>query len=117
MFVPHTRLVTNGFSCARRPLLVTNLRPGVLVHGNRFDAYISEPQVPSDSNLSLMCIHTTLMKRKRDAPGGVVPRKLYLQVDGGSDNKNKWMLSYLSLLVEVGMFDYIKMSFLPVGHT
>ena len=24
---------------------------------------------------------------------------------------------YLSLLVEVGMFDYIKMSFLPVGHT
>ena len=48
------------------------------------------------------------MKLKRDAPGGVLPRKFYLQVDGGS---------YLSLLVEVGMFDYIKMSFLPVGHT
>ena len=57
------------------------------------------------------------MKLKRDAPGGVLPRKLYLQVDGGSENKNKWMISYLSLLVEVGMFDYIKMSFLPVGHT
>ena len=27
------------------------------------------------------------------------------------------MISYLSLLVEVGMFDYIKMSYLPVGHT
>ena len=27
------------------------------------------------------------------------------------------MISYLSLLVEIGMFDLIKMSFLPVGHT
>ena len=57
------------------------------------------------------------MKLKRDAPGGVLPRKLYLQVDVGSENKNKWMISYLSLLIEIGMFDLIKMSFLPVGHT
>ena len=56
------------------------------------------------------------MKLRRDAPGGVLPRKLYLQVDGGSENKNKWMISYLSLLIEIGMFDLIKMSFLPVGH-
>ena len=90
---------------------------GVLVHGKRFDAYISEPQVPSDSKLNLTCIHSTLMKLRRDAPGGVLPRKFYLQVDGGSENKNKWMISYLSLLVEIGMFDLIKMSFLPVGHT
>ena len=27
------------------------------------------------------------------------------------------MVSYLSLLIETGMFDLIKMSFLPVGHT
>ena len=51
------------------------------------------------------------MKLRRDAPGGVLPRKFYLPADGGSENKNKWMISYLSLLVEVGMFDYIKMSY------
>ena len=39
------------------------------------------------------------------------------QVDGGSENKNKWMISYLSLLIEIGMFDLIKMRFLPIGHT
>ena len=48
---------------------------------------------------------------------GVLPRKLYLQVDVGAENKNRWMISYLSLLIEIGMFDIIKMSFLPVGHT
>ena len=57
------------------------------------------------------------MKLKRDAPGGVLPRKLYLQVDGGSENKSKWRIYCLSLLIEIGMFDLIKMSFLPVGHT
>ena len=43
-------------------------------------------------------------------------RKLYLQVDGGSENKNKGIISYLSLLIEIGMFDVIKMRFLPVVH-
>ena len=57
------------------------------------------------------------MKLKMDAPGAVLPRKFYLQVDGGSENKNKWMISYLSLLIEIGMFDLIKMRVLPVGHT
>ena len=112
LVVPHTMVPPKDAS-NRLETKIT----GVLVHGKRFDAYISEPQVPSDSNLNLTCIHTTLMKLKRDAPGGVLPRKFYLQVDGGSENKNKWMISYLSLLVEVGMFDYIKMSYLPVGHT
>ena len=27
------------------------------------------------------------------------------------------MISYLSLLVEIGMFDLVKMCFLPAGHT
>ena len=89
---------------------------GVLVHGKCFDAYSSEPQVCSDSNLNLTCLHTTLMKLRGDAKDGVIPRKLYLQVGGGAENKNRWMISYLSLLVAIGTFDLIKMSFLPVGH-
>ena len=57
------------------------------------------------------------MKLRRDAKDGVLPRKLYLQVDGGSENENRWVISYLSLLIDIGMFDLIQMSFLPVGHT
>ena len=90
---------------------------GVLVHGKCFDAYVSEPQVRHDTNLNLTCIHTTLMKVLATYPDGNHPRVLYVQVDGGSENKNKWMLAYLSLLVEAQLFDKVKMSFLPVGHT
>ena len=54
------------------------------------------------------------LKLRWDAKDGVLPR---IQVDGGPENKNRWMLSYLSLLFEIGMFDLIKMFFLPVGHT
>ena len=114
LILPHTKVPPKDAS----NLLETKIT-GVLVHGNRFDAYISEPQVPSDSNLNLTCLHSTLMKLRRGVPGGVLPRKLYLQVDpdGGSEIKNRWMISYLSLLIEIGMFDLIKMRFLPVGHT
>ena len=87
---------------------------GVLVHGHFFDTYVVEPQVAHDSNLSITCLHRTLMKLFRK---GRVPSVLYLQVDGGPENKNQWMMSYLSLLVELRLFRKIKMCFLPVGHT
>jgi hypothetical protein len=94
--------------------LVETKVTGVLVHGHFFDTYVVEPQVAHDSNLSITCLHRTLMKLFRK---GRVPSVLYLQVDGGSENKNQWMMSYLSLLVELKLFRKIKMCFLPVGHT
>jgi len=42
---------------------------------------------------------------------------LYVQVDGGSENKNQWVLAYFVLLISLGLFTKIKMCFLPVGHT
>ena len=93
LIMPHTKVKPKDVA----NFLETKIT-GVLVHGKRFDAYISEPQVASDSNLNLTCLHSTLMKLRRDAPGGVLPRKLYLQVDGGTKNKNKWMISYLKFL-------------------
>ena len=51
---------------------------GVLVRGQFFHAYISEPQVCSDSKLNLTCLHTILMKLRGDAKDAVLPRKLYL---------------------------------------
>ena len=107
--LPHYKLTPKDVS----NFLETKIT-GVLVHGKVFDCYISEPQVRHDTNLNLTCVHNTLMSLMKKGP---LPPILYLQVDGGSENKNQWMLSYLSLLIEMGMFSKIKMSFLPVGHT
>ena len=89
---------------------------GVYVHGKRFDAYISEPQVRHDSNLALTCLHNTLMALLAE-DGDEHPDTMYLQVDGGSENKNQWVLAYLATLINLGVFKKIKMCFLPVGHT
>ena len=87
---------------------------GVLVHGKTFRVYVSEPQVKSDSNLSLHCLHDTIMSQLDE---GELPEVLYLQVDGGSENKNQWVLMYLAMLLKLRIFKKIKMQFLPVGHT
>ena len=110
--LPHYKLRPKGVA----GFLETKIT-GVLVHAKVFDCYVSEPQVKHDSNLNLTCLHTTLMKVLESYEPGTSPRTLYLQVDGGSENKNQWMISYLSLLIEVGLFDKVKMCFLPVGHT
>ncbi len=89
---------------------------GILVHGRKFDCYVSEPQVKHDTNLALTCLHSTLSELW-DEDGDNGPEVLYLQVDGGSENKNQWMLAYLATLVNLGIYKKIKMCFLPVGHT
>ena len=86
---------------------------GVLVHGRNFNCYVSEPQVKHDTNLSLTCLHDTLMDELANDPADT----LYVQVDGGPENKNQWMIAYFVLLISLGIFKKIKMCFLPVGHT
>ena len=74
---------------------------------------VSEPQVKHDTNLSLTCLHDTLMDEVANSPADT----LYVQVDGGPENKNQWVIAYFVLLICLGIFQKIKMCFLPVGHT
>ena len=46
-----------------------------------------------------------------------LPRKLFLQFDNCGENKNKYMFTYLSILVQEFYFDSIQVNFLIVGHT
>ncbi len=47
-----------------------------------------------------------------------LPRTLLLQLDNcGSENKNRYVFAYLSLLVARGVFDTVQLGFLMVGHT
>ena len=49
--------------------------------------------------------------------GQVLPRRLFFQLDNCGENKNKYVFSYQSLLIEKAFFDFIKVNFLIVGHT
>ena len=46
-----------------------------------------------------------------------LPFHLACQFDNCGENKNKFMFGYLSLLIEIGVFSTINVSFLIVGHT
>ena len=49
---------------------------------------------------------------------GKLPRVLLLQVDNTcKENKNNTVLPYLALLVHFGVFDYVQVNTLLVGHT
>lgn len=49
--------------------------------------------------------------------GLTTPKICWLQFDNCGENKNKEMMTYLSLLIETFIFDTIEMCFLIVGHT
>jgi len=49
---------------------------------------------------------------------GVLPPRLFVQVDNcGRENKNRFFMAYMELLVATGVFQCIQVGFLPVGHT
>jgi len=49
--------------------------------------------------------------------GFILPKELLLQFDNSGENKNRDMFSYISLLVELLVFDSVEVNFLIVGHT
>jgi hypothetical protein len=89
---------------------------GVLVHGVGSWVYTMADRFKSDSNVTIEVLQRVLAEI--EAKKGRLPRKLYLQMDNCTrENKNKYVLGYLSWLVQRGVFDEIELSFLPVGHT
>lgn len=49
--------------------------------------------------------------------GKDLPKTLWLQFDNCGENKNRYMFTYLSQLVDLYYFDIIEVGFLVVGHT
>lgn len=69
--------------------------------------------LPHDSNLTIHCLSAALLKLK-----GKFGKSLFLQLDNCfRENKNKYVLSFVSLLVELKIFKEAYIHFLPVGHT
>ena len=68
------------------------------------------------ANHIIEVIHRALTARKSET--GRLTEVLYLQVDNCTrENKNRYLFGYLELLVALGVFMEVEVSFLPVGHT
>ena len=75
--------------------------------------YFTTPNIHNDANLTITIIHHVLTHRS-----GILPQVLYLQLDNTSrENKNQIVFGYLSMLVEMEIFQKVKVGFLLVGHT
>jgi hypothetical protein len=83
---------------------------GVLCHGHepRATAYLVPSEYPKDSSFTMQIVVNTILA-VLDA-NGFLPPIFYLQLDNtGRENKNKTMIALMSLLVEAGIFDKVRL--------
>jgi hypothetical protein len=71
---------------------------GVLTHGQGFTIYRSFPTVDADADFSIFCLLSELEKWK-DSHQQNFPQIWYIQIDGGSENANKYLLAALEYIV------------------
>ncbi len=92
---------------------------GVIIHGHMHQLYTWVDNFPKDSNVTATVLLEALKDLKKlKGPSYKHPRNLFLQLDNCSgENKNRFFLTFLAMLVQLGVFDRIKLSFLQVGHT
>jgi hypothetical protein len=93
------------------PLGVT----GVKIHGYGATFYRTVATVYKSANLSIYCLLCELENWKRRYRK--YPQELYIQVDGGSENANKFFLAMLELLVVKRICKIVYYTRLPRGHT
>lgn len=89
---------------------------GVLNHGRDFVLYRTFPHVPKSADLVIFCLLNEL-ERWYHEHNCLFPETWYIQVDGGSENANKYVLACLEYLVTKRMVRKIYLTRLPVGHT
>lgn len=88
---------------------------GVKEHGVGLTLYRNLCTVSKGANLTIYCILMQL-KSFYERHGGY-PEKLYIQVDGGCENANKYVLALMDLLVVKRVCREIWYTRLPTGHT
>ena len=97
---------------------------GIKVHGVGTYFYFTTNTYTAGANLNIDCLNQTLLDLRRiydelidKGELETWPSKLYIQVDGGTENMNRFFLAYCDRLVAFGLFEKVKVNFLMVGHT
>jgi hypothetical protein len=88
---------------------------GVKEHGIGATFYRTFGTVTKGADITIYCILRKIEEWKRR--NLKYPTKIYIQIDGATDNANKYLLGMLELLVAKKMAKTIVLSRLPVGHT
>lgn len=88
---------------------------GVKEHGYGVTLYRTIDTVRKGADLTIFCVLSQIESWKKRYKS--YPEELYLQVDGGSENANQYLLSMLELLVVKRMCRLVYYSRLPTGHT
>ena len=89
---------------------------GILSHGQGFTIYRSFPTVDADADFTIFCLLSELEKW-RDCYQQNFPQTWYIQIDGGSENANKYLLAALEYIVAKRVVQKIVLTRLPVRHT
>ena len=109
----HFAQVTHDTQAAKK---VKSKVYGIIVHGYWASLYTFNSVLPGGTNVTVEIMHQTLLKLHKE--GKPLPKVLYVQLDNTvKDNKSKYVMSYLYLLVCVGVFDEVQIFFFQVGHT
>lgn len=91
---------------------------GIKQHGKGggITLYRTINTITKSADLIIYCVLAQLEKWK-EAHEGRYPEEIYLQVDGGSENANQYVLAMLELLVVKRMARLVYFTRLPTGHT
>jgi hypothetical protein len=90
---------------------------GVLVHGHGCYAFTMPDHEAQGHNSTIQALWDVICDQYVER-GNKLPDVLYLQLDNTTrQNKGQFLMGFLALLVENGVFERIYVCFLPVGHT
>lgn len=94
-------------------LKVHVVRALIFNHTVQSRAFMMFGNIKADANLTVTVLHRIISEWE-----GPLPPVLYVQLDNTTrENKNGVLVGYLNLLVEMGIFEKVKIGFLLVGHT
>ena len=88
---------------------------GVKEHGYGVHLFPNINTVRKGANLTLYCIDYVIELWKQRH--GYYPTEMYIQIDGGPENANEYVLHHCEHLVAKRMARKILLTRLPVGHT
>lgn len=110
----HTELPYLG-NVTRFPNQISLKLVGCIEHGQAFSMYRTFGNVAEDANLAITCFLIQLEARMKAY--GKLPPIIYIQIDGGSENVNKYVMCVCEMLVARRLTKSIFLTRLPVGHT
>ncbi len=82
---------------------------GVIIHGHGSSGFLDYLQWPHDPNLTMNILLRAVVGQLSTMTDAAFPKKLYIQLDNcGRENKNQYVLAFLSLLVELEIFQEVR---------